>query len=477
MSGVFEVRIEWLEAPGVTTPELAATWARYEIWLDGRCVTQVETMDGTFRRSVYGSLYPLAYWIATNWWLLISHIRPSAVDTHYWTWRNVRSYPWLAQHNFRGAGDGMAWPDLTLVPEGAISHIVWKQDYQRNSTPVRFASDGSGYIRVDELRAELAAIVDHVLERLSEAGLPKTPLAEEWSEIAKADDQEQEFCRTTARMGMDPYSVNDDTADVIVNIADQLPAEIADDFFDSADVTALADAADWTRRAMLVSERAAARAANTLQDIYRVVPAKTTSPTGTMDAERPWALGYAMARQLRHELAVKDTDQFDVSPWVGVGDVAALSHGIYGFASVTKDRCGVVLGNRGLGATATRFGLARALGRIVTQPGQRQFVLSTARSHDERVARAFAAELLAPAEGIRQTLESIGKTDDSALEAVAQRFRVSPLVVRHQYDNQIAALQGLRTGPCPVYSFLTLRNRPGEGAMTVAEPGWPTDCD
>jgi hypothetical protein len=437
MSGTFEVRIEWLEAPGVTTPELAATWARYEIWLGGRCVTQVEAADGTFRRSVYGSLYPLAYWIATNWWLLISHIRPSAVDTHYWTWRNFRGHPWLSQHNFRGAGDGMAWPDLTLVPEGAVTHVVWKQDYQRNSTPVRFASDGSGFVRVDELRAELAGIVDRVLERLSEAGLPKTPLAEEWSEVAKADDQEQEFCRTTARMGIDPYSVDDDTADVIVRIASQLPAEIADDFFDSADVTAIADAADWARRAMLVSERAAARAANTLQGIYTVVPAPGL--TEAMDTERPWALGYAMARQLRRELAIKDTDQFDVSPWVGVGDVNAPSHGIYGFASVAGDRCGVVLGNRGLGLTATRFGLARALGRVVARPEQRRFVLSAARSHDERVARAFAAELLAPAEGIRLTLASIGKTDDSAIEAVAQRFRVSPLVVRHQYDNQIAA--------------------------------------
>jgi hypothetical protein len=444
MSGTFEVRVEWLEAPGVTTPELAATWARYEIWLGGRCVTPVETTDGTFRRSVYGSLYPLAYWIATNWWLLNSHIRPSAVDTHYWTWRNVRSHPWLAQHNFRGAGDGMAWPDLTIVPEGAISHIVWKQDYQRNSTPVRFASDGSGYVGVDELRAELAAVVNHVLERLSETGLPKTPLAEEWSEVAKADDQERDFCRTTARLGIDPYSVDDDTTDAIVNIAAQLPVEVADDFFDSADIASLAAAADWARRAMLVSERAAARAANTLQDIYTVVSAKPSGLTGTTDAERPWALGYAMARQLRHELSVKDTDWFDVSPWVGVGDVTAPSHGIYGFASVTEDRCGVVLGNRGLGATTARFGLARALGRVVARPGQQRFILSAARSYDERVARAFAAELLAPAEGIRRTLESIGETDDSALEAVARRFRVSPLVVRHQYDNQIAALHSPR---------------------------------
>lgn len=248
MSTLLDFRIEWREAPGVTAPELAATWARYEIWTGGRCVTQVEAADATFRRGVYGSLYPLAHWIATNWWLLTSHVRPSAVDTRYWTWQNLRSYPWLRQHNFRGAGDGMAWPDLTLVPEGAVTRIVWSQDYRRHLAPIRFASDGSYIVRAHELRSELAAITDHVLERLTEAGLPETPLAEEWTEIAKADSEEQSFCQTTARMGIDPYSVDEVTANDIVSVAEELPAEIVDDFFDSADVTGLASAADWARR-------------------------------------------------------------------------------------------------------------------------------------------------------------------------------------------------------------------------------------
>jgi len=155
--------------------------------------------------------------------------------------------------------------------------------------------------------------------------------------------------------------------------------------------------------------------------------------------ERPWQLGYAMARRLRGELAVLDTDFFDIAPWVGTAEVRAPARGLYGFAAVSDDRCGVVLGTPGLGANTKRFGQARALGRILAHRQQRQFILSAARSHDERVARAFAAELLAPAKGIRQMLEAIGEDDDSTLETIADRYRVSPLLVRHQYDNQIAA--------------------------------------
>lgn len=439
MTTSFDFRIEWLEAPGVATPELAATWARYEVWVGDRCVTQVETADGTFRRGVYGALYPLAYWIASNWWLLASHVRPSAVDTRYWTWQNVGTFPWLRQHNFRGAGDGMAWPDLTLVPEGAVTRVVWSQEYRHRLAPVRFASDGSSIVRSSDFLTELATIVDHVLERLTDSGLPKTPLAEEWAEIAKADDEERSFCRTAARLGLDPYSVEDETADGIISIAAELPDEILDDFFDSADVTGLAGAAVWAHRALPAAGRAAVKATEPLDALYAAVSPKAVHGVAERDDERPWLLGYAMARQLRYALGVGDSAYFDVSPWVGIGDVHTPAYGIYGLATVTNDRCGVVLGNKGLGNTTRRFGQARALGRILARPEQQQFVLSAAHSHDESVARAFAAELLAPAAGIRHALETVDDTDDSALETVARRFRVSPLVVRHQYDNQITA--------------------------------------
>jgi hypothetical protein len=433
-----DVKIEWLESPGVTTPELAATWARYEIWVGNECITQVEAADGTFRRSVYGSLYPLAQWIASNWWLLTSHVRPSAVEARYWTWQNVRTYPWLSVHNFRSAGDGMPWPDLTVVPEGTVTCMAWAQDRHRSFSPVRFASGGYAIVRADEMRACLAGIVNRVLERLAESKLPKTQLTEEWEAIAAADDEERDFCRTVARLGLDPYSVSERMADEVVRIAADMPAEVAGDFFDSADVTGLPAAAEWLRRAMSVSERASAKAANTLQPLRKALLSHVGSLADTANDERPWLIGYAMARQVRRELDLDNTGQFDTSPWVRLGDVSAASNGLHGALTVTGDRCGLVLDNRRLGVTSSRFGQARALGRALAHPEHQRFVLSAARGQDEQVARAFAAELLAPADGIRTSLDVLGKHDDAALEAIAAHFKVSPLLVRHQYDNQIA---------------------------------------
>jgi hypothetical protein len=76
-----DLRIDWLDAPRVSSPDLAATWAACQLWIGDECVTHVETIDGDDRRSVFGSLYPLAEWIADNWWSLTSDLRPSALPS------------------------------------------------------------------------------------------------------------------------------------------------------------------------------------------------------------------------------------------------------------------------------------------------------------------------------------------------------------------------------------------------------------
>lgn len=121
-----QLLVDWEPAAGVTAPELAATWCRLEIVVDGHPVTAVEDRrTSAIRRGVYTSAYPLAEWIAERWWLLRGHLRPSAVPQSSWTWSQVPLQPWLRSHNARAAGGGLPWPDLTLVPEGAVTRLVW----------------------------------------------------------------------------------------------------------------------------------------------------------------------------------------------------------------------------------------------------------------------------------------------------------------------------------------------------------------
>jgi hypothetical protein len=337
----------------------------------------------------------------------------------------------------------MAWPNITFVPEGSVTHVSWAADNSYSSRPIRFVSSGSTFVETGLAAEGLARIVNLVLERLSEERLPKTRLAEEWNAVAKMDGEEQEFCQTVARLGLDPYSISDETADEVVRIASGLSAELIADFFDSVDPTALTRASDWTKRAIVVADRASDRARETLEPLYQAVSSRSNAIAApneltVANVDMPWTTGYAMARRVRSELGLEDLAQFDASPWVGVSDLSAQSSGIQGVATVSRNRCGLALSPPRTGAYMSRFGQARALGRVLGHPQQKHFILSSARGHDEKVAGAFAAELLAPARGISQSLDAIGKSDDAAMEAVARQYRVSPLLVRHQFDNQIA---------------------------------------
>ena len=62
---------------GVTAPELRATWARLSISIGGDPLTLVERDHSATATAIYVAAYPLAEWIAYNWWLLDSDYRPA----------------------------------------------------------------------------------------------------------------------------------------------------------------------------------------------------------------------------------------------------------------------------------------------------------------------------------------------------------------------------------------------------------------
>lgn len=62
---------------------------------------------------------------------------------------------------------------------------------------------------------------------------------------------------------------------------------------------------------------------------------------------------------------------------------------------------------------------------------------ATLRQYAERVERAFAAEFLAPAVGVAELLQQ--DFTDSAIEKLALHYGVSPRVIEHQVENQVAA--------------------------------------
>jgi hypothetical protein len=88
----------------------------------------------------------------------------------------------------------------------------------------------------------------------------------------------------------------------------------------------------------------------------------------------------------------------------------------------------------GANPDSARFLLARALFFVpLLQRGATARLVTKAHTWEQAASRAFAAELLAPADALRA--EVGGGVSQEELKAVASHFQVSSMVIEHQLKN------------------------------------------
>jgi hypothetical protein len=436
--GELKFRFDWEPAPGVRSPELRATWARLEIWVGDACVTQVEDSDSqSIRRSIYVPLYPLAEWVAYNWWFLRAHSRPASLVVAPGSVNAVRDRPpalvgVLDHHSLRAVGDGFLWPNLTIVPEGGHTHLIWYSDDAATAErPLKYIRSGEAWINSTSVEHSLAQFVESIVTRLTEQGIHESSLQKEWEELRETDPEEAAFCLAAARLGLDPYSEALDLEDSIERAAVTLGAALIDDFFDAVSPQRMLSGIDW----IIDSTRKIDEQRGEPSDAGDLRPAVEASPIGT--GPRPWDLGYAQAARVRRVLGLEAWERFEVGNLMSLLMLESHDVGLQAFGR-TAGRSNVLVLGRPMIAQSQRFAQARALWHFLFGAPTAPFLVTPARTDRQRVERAFAAEVLAPAAGIRERLEpgELGFALDE-IETIAGYFDVSSMVIRHQIDNQV----------------------------------------
>jgi len=428
-----EVRIEWewLPAPTIRAPELRATWARLEIHVASECVTLVEDHESrSARRAIYCPLYPLAEWIAYNWWFLRADSRPASAAAHPSGPRlETRQYH---RHNVRGAGDGFLWPNLLVVPQGVTTQFTWQADPATDQAPIRFLSSGQAIIDTDRAVLKLTEFVESVLARLREVGLNETPLASEWQAIQETDEDEVAFCLAAARLGLDPYGEAKVYEDDILHAATVLGSDLFGDFVDAVEPTDINLGLEWI---------------NSARQAIQVLTASPTTALPALHADddrtawsrpRPWELGWERARQVRNAIGISSGVPLNIENTLAVTTRPNQGRGFQAFGSRDADTGPSVVLSRHSRDTARRFVLARAMWHIIWGES-RDFLVTSAYTDKQKIERAFAAELLAPAAGVAERISAYPSTDDlDEIEETADHFRVSPMIIEHQIRNQLA---------------------------------------
>ena len=381
-----------------------------------------EGQDGFVERTRPGPLvsgYPLAEWLAWNWWRLICEPRRDAPD-----------YAWQSAHCLGTVGGGYVWPNVTIHSDRERTALVAKPTHPRGASAFRFTADQAIVVPTRQLVSAMDEFMAQMQGKLRTAGIASTNFDAIWRDVLEERARPEEAVQREleALLGFDPDAGDAAAIRQLIDDATLLGRdaimELSAGHRPGQPPPGAADLQDWASRYGSDS-RPADRAALTGFKLDR--------------ASKPaWSQGYEAARALRHQLGLGEQPVNDQR----LGELCAVSptildpaeHPPLAFAlnSAQQQPARIVL--RSNYRTGRRFELARLLGdQLASGHDEPLTLVSGAYTYRQKLQRAFAAELLCPFAALDALLE--GDYSESAQEDAAQHFDVSDRVVVRQLRN------------------------------------------
>ena len=414
------------------SPEERATFGLLALTANDRLLTQgIDTDSGMVRDGPYVPGYPLAEWLAWNWWRIRWEFgRPTG---------STAARRWDFAHRMPTVGDGYVWPNITIFSDGIRAFVHSRQSSAPGAVLFRFL----GAARREEvstlaLEEAIDAFANDVLSRLEADGLRETNLHRLWDDLQNERDDPElaRYRKLEALLGYDPDEADEDAVRQRLHDAAALGEEAMGEL--AADATLDDDPLKnmaWSRDLSDIAERRGFDA--DLRAGFSLTDATDMPRPGAVQA---WRLGEQLARDVRRQAAL-DGERisndllatFAGTTAAAISGTGRRSRGL-SFALNRRGACArVALRSRYV--TGRRFELARLFGdRLAyTQVDGLSEDLSPATrsySYRQKMQRAFAAELLSPFAAVDDMLR--GDYSDENQGEVAAYFKVAPMTVRSQ---------------------------------------------
>jgi len=296
-------------------------------------------------------------------------------------------------------------------------------------------SDGERWVDRVGLEETFTDVIVAVVGRLHEAEIEDTPLQKEWIALQALDPEEIEFCRAAARLGLEPLSEGVDVATSIEAVFEALEPRLQNEFLDAVWPEQILPTLNWVRGAFRDAERSVANDGEGFS-LSQVGSAVREMGAPDLDAP-PWWVGYEAARLLRDRLGLRPTEPVQGVP-VHVSVREASASGFTGAGKTSSAEHTTLVIPRHTNRASERFAIGRALWHAADTLPSGSYLITSSGAATQQVGRAFAAELLAPAAGIRQLLgdQAIAAAPED-VASVAEHFRASEWVIVHQIQNQL----------------------------------------
>ncbi len=429
-------RFEWHDGGAIAGPELAATFARLEITIDGlRATRAIDRSSQSVRDALYVPLYPVAEWLARSYWRLLAEPE-----------NRCGAGGFADAHDLARADRAYALPALWIVPAGESVRIRLHQRRFEHQ-PLELIEEGERWVSGELLRKEVWRLIEAVRGRLRDRRVERT-LLDEIAERRAAEEGDAALarhCRLAASLGADPDELPEPVAETLERLEGELPSATLEELCATVGPAELAQSAGWlaqVREQLAAGERRpSGRPA--WPRVMELAPARPrpSFPIAELreavrDASRgsrsgpPWRWGYAAAERVRPVIGRMSADPVELLPSVLVDKMDGIRALVFA-PDGNEPRIAVTARTQ----TGQRFARARALFHVLVTGAREPRLVSNARTELQMAGRAFAAELLAPVARIRERLPTDGEVDPDTLEEIASELGVSTEVVRHQIEN------------------------------------------
>lgn len=433
------IECDFIAQPGAADAIEARTWADLRIRAGDICATRIfDRETEAARERIFIPAYPVARWIASNWWAIINEPARSENSAETGGLSGFANTGWAKRHCFRWADSGVMLPNLCIHADGGRLVADCRRDEATDHIrmPGYFTDDGRSSLSKSGSIAALETFVGNVLDRLSGLEEPEAvALRRDWAAIRQADPDEVAFCNAAGQLGLDPYYVEGWPTglarflEVLTEPEELRPA--VDDLLEAEEPASVEASWTWVKTAMssngLVSSRRSAHGTVTTGSAWpsgrkAALTARAALPGGGSGRVDMSEAGHALTEG---GFEVVDTDQLGSGPIWGVA----------GYRSV--DRKAVFAGPLPWKSESQRFRAARALYMVLHGCGRGARLVTGALTWDQQASRAFAAEFLAPrgelADRVRDSRNPTAPRD--LVEELSAQYDVSVQVIEHQLTN------------------------------------------
>ena len=409
----FNVEYNWFEIdPPYPDSAVHQTMAELHIWANDKLVTAVQDDQDQSRNRDHlrVPMSQMAEWVVSNWFFLFHEPSDSG---------NTQRLGFEDRHNLSYAGNGFVFPPLTIAPTDGAIVMRWEVGHPEFSS-IRFARYGEERVPTNEVEDAFRSLVEDTLRKARRGNSPLEDLEDAWQDICNLDEDECEFARAAALIGLDPFEIEDRYADGITEFWQGVPSSIREDALRGMEtMQSISTVQKLIIRGLYVLlENEDNKSVARWQDFRSSIQMPRLST--------PWERGYRLAEIVTGKLQSLDADMLNV-PY---RSVHSATKRIQGMVSENYPLCVGTLRTD----TSRRFLHARGIAAFMasaSSPSPR--LISTLTTDFQAYTRAFAAEFLAPAERIRDLIDTHGASISDT--AIAQELRVSPYVIKHQIDN------------------------------------------